>query len=398
MKAICIGGAGRICREAALDLVEYSDFEKITIADINADAAREVARWLDDPRVDHAAIDVNDGDRASALIGEYDLALDGTTIALNGRTAACIARAGAHGLNLNGFGDEIEQDEHFRSLDRVFVPGFGMTPGTTNMMVKHAADSMDSVETVRVSHGAFRPIAFSEAITATTVYEVAPELPGRVVYENGRLVRVPPFARPREIELPHPYGTHTQYIIPHSETHTLADFLKDKGVRLIEVRGTWPPANMQLLRSLYDWGFMRNDPVCVDGVTVGVMDVISAYLTQCPEGKVTDLYGCALHVEVIGNRRGHKIRHVLTHTHPASDGSEPGWEKLRAYTRCVGIPLAIGADLIARGRVDARGVVSPEKAFRPMDVFNALQKRRIFIHEDIMPFSIAPIAQYARTA
>jgi len=51
---------------------------------------------------------------------------------------------------------------------------------------------------------------------------------------------VPLFSRPREIELPAPYGTQTQYIIPHSETLTLAQFLQNKEVTLIEVRGTWP--------------------------------------------------------------------------------------------------------------------------------------------------------------
>jgi saccharopine dehydrogenase-like NADP-dependent oxidoreductase len=33
MKAICLGGAGRIAREALYDLVEFSDFEKIAVAD-----------------------------------------------------------------------------------------------------------------------------------------------------------------------------------------------------------------------------------------------------------------------------------------------------------------------------------------------------------------------------
>ncbi len=49
-KVLCLGGAGRICREAALDLVEFSDFEQITVGDVNEAAGREVAAWLNDPR------------------------------------------------------------------------------------------------------------------------------------------------------------------------------------------------------------------------------------------------------------------------------------------------------------------------------------------------------------
>jgi saccharopine dehydrogenase-like NADP-dependent oxidoreductase len=387
MKVLCLGGAGKICREAALDLVEFSNFEKITIGDFNVKAGQEVVEWLSDPRVDFKKVDVNDKMETIELMRGYDIVMDGTTISLNDRSTACIGEAGCHGINLNGFGEEYKYDRLFKDHGKTHVPGFGMTPGTTNMMVKFAADQMETVEIVRVSHGAFRPIAFSASITETTTYEYDPKLPGRVVYEDGKFIQVPPFARPMEIELPPPYGKHAQYIIPHAETKTVAQYLADKGVRLIEVRGTWPPKNMQLIRALYDWGFMRNEKVKIRNAEIGIMDAIGAYLMQAPEGRTTDLYGYALYVEVIGTRDGKRVQHLLTHTHPASDGSVKGWEKLRAYTRCVGIPMAIGTQILASGRVEARGVVIPELAFDPAEVFKELIKRRICIHEKIHTYS-----------
>jgi lysine 6-dehydrogenase len=383
MKVLCLGGAGKICREAAYDLVEFSDFQTITIGDYNEKAGREVVEWLNNPRVDFKNVDVNNKKEIVKLMRNYDIVMDGTTISLNDRSTACIAEAGCHGINLNGFGDEYKYDQQFKDHEKTHVPGFGMTPGITDMMVKYAADQLETVDTVRLSHGAFRPIAFSAAITETTTYEYDPNLSGRVVYEDGKFIQVPPFARPRDIELPEPYGTHPQYIIPHSETKTVAKYLADKGVRLIEVRGTWPPKNMQLIKALYEWGFMRNDKVKVGDVEVGIMDAIGSYLMQAPEGQSTDLYGYALHVEVIGTRGGKKVQHILTHTHPASNGSVKGWEKLRAYTRCVGIPMAIGTQMIASGKVKVHGVVIPEFAFDPREVFKELEKRQIFIHEMI---------------
>ncbi len=99
------------------------------------------------------------------------------------------------------------------------------------------------------------------------------------------------------------------------------------------------------------------------------------------EGTETDLYGYALHIEVIGQKGGKTYQHIVTHTHPASDGSEPGWEKLRAYTRNVGIPMAIGATLRAQGKVEKTGVITPEEAFDPETIFAELKKRRLIIHE-----------------
>ncbi|WP_019122970.1 saccharopine dehydrogenase family protein [Brevibacillus massiliensis] len=383
MKVFCLGGAGSICREAVLDLVQHSRFERITIGDFNEEEGMKVVQWLNDPRVDFVKVDVKDHEATVSRMRGYDIVMDGTTITLNGLSTACIAEAGCHGVNLNGFGEEWAADEVFKRNGKTCLPGFGMTPGVTQMMAMHAANQLDTVDTVRVSHGSYRPIAFSKSIAETTTYEYDPELPGRVVYENGRFVQVPPFARPREIQLPEPYGKTVQYIIPHAETVTLAKALAGKGVKLIETRGTWPPANMQLVKALYDYGFMRNDKIRVGGQEVGILDCIAQYLYNSKEGKETGLYGYSLHVEVTGERDGRKMQHTLTHTHPASDGSVPGWAGLRAYTRNVGIPFAIATQLIAAGAVQATGVINPEEAFEPSDIFAELEKRGIFVHEEI---------------
>jgi saccharopine dehydrogenase-like NADP-dependent oxidoreductase len=380
MKVLSLSGAGRICREAILDLVQFSDATRIAVADVNEGAGREVVEWLNDPRVDFVWVDARQRADAVSKMGGFDVVMDGTTIALNGLSTACIAEAGCHGINLNGFGEEDASDAVFKQHGKTCVPGFGMTPGTTQMMVMRAAAMLDTVEIIRVSHGAYRPMAFSASITETTAYEYDPKLPSRVVFEDGEFKQVLPFARPRDIPLPEPYGTATEYIIPHAETKTLAKNLARKGVRLIEVRGTWPQPNMQLIRALYDWGFMRNDKVMLDGAEFGIMEAIGAYLMQSREGRETKLYGYALHVEVEGTRGGKRRRHTLWHTHPPSDGSAPDWAGLRAYTRNVAIPMSIGAQILGKGLVKTAGVITPEEAFDPETVFAELEKRQILIH------------------
>jgi saccharopine dehydrogenase-like NADP-dependent oxidoreductase len=140
---------------------------------------------------------------------------------------------------------------------------------------------------------------------------------------------------------------------------------------------------MQLIRALYDWGFMRNDKISLHGVEFGIMEAIGAYLMQAPEGRETELYGYSLHVEVEGTRDGRRVRHTLWHTHPPSDGSVPEWAGLRAYTRNVGIPMSVGAQMLAKGMVSHHGVLTPEEAFDPAMVLAELAKREIHIHEKI---------------
>lgn len=379
MKIFAIGGAGKICRESALDLVQFGSFDRLTIGDTNVQAAKETAEWLNHPAVDHAFINVRNKKESIELLSEYDLVIDGTTISLNADSTECIAYANCHGINLNGFGEEYQFSEIFESNNKVMVPGFGMTPGTTNMMAVYACNQLEKVISVRVSHGAYRPVAFSGSITETTIYEYDPKLPGRIVFENGQFIQVPPFARPREIELPHPYGKSIQYIIPHSETFTLAKFLENKDVELIEVRGTWPQENMDLIKALYNYGFLNNSKVTLKGTEFGIMEAISEYLQKSEKGKTTDLFGYALHVQVEGIQDGKLKKFTLTHTHPASDGSIPDWAGLRAYTRNVGIPMSIAAQLIGQGKYKSVGAQYPEFVFDPQTYFEELAKRQIFI-------------------
>ena len=109
------------------------------------------------------------------------------------------------------------------------------------------------------------------------------------------------------------------------------------------------------------------------------MDAIASHLLQSEQGTTTKLYGYALHVEVTGMENGKPICYTLTNHHPASDGSVPDWSGLRAYTRSVGIPMSIAAQLILDDQISDIGVIAPELAFKPELVFSELDKRKILI-------------------
>jgi len=383
MKVLCIGGAGKIGSEAVLDLVATSDFKKITIADINEEVGKQLIAKINDPRVDFIKIDVNQEQETIELMKKYDIVANSGAGSISDVVIECVAKARVNGINLSGMIDEgWKYNKDFEDNGNIMIPGFGMTPGITNIMAKYAYDRLDTVDEAYISHGSFRPVAYSPGIANTTKWEYDPDT-RRLVFEDGEFVQVLPFARPRTIELPDPYGTHPQYIIPHPETLTLSKSMADKGIRLVEVRGTWPPKNMHLIKTLYDWGILRNPEVEINGTKVGVWDVLATYLLQSDEGTKTELYGYALHVEITGTKDGQNVRYILTNTHPASDGSVKEWEGLRSYTKCVGIPLSIGAQLIAKGKAKGVGIVAPELAFDPVEVFKELQKRDIMVQKKV---------------
>ena len=129
MKVLCLGGAGKICREAVYDLVETSDFEQITIADPNQSEAERVVEWLDDSRVDFIRVDINEAEHAVNTMRGYDLVMDGTPISVNSESAACIATAGVPGINLNAMSMDWEYDAQHKQSAKTCGSCFGREPG-----------------------------------------------------------------------------------------------------------------------------------------------------------------------------------------------------------------------------------------------------------------------------
>jgi saccharopine dehydrogenase-like NADP-dependent oxidoreductase len=57
--------------------------------------------------------------------------------------------------------------------------------------------------------------------------------------------------------------------------------------------------------------------------------------------------------------------------------------------------MSIGAQIIAQGKVKGTGVLAPEQAFEPTEIFSELKKRQILVHEEInpLPQTSRPICQ-----
>ena len=62
MKALVLGGVGAVCSETTRDLVQYSNFDEIVIADYNLEAANQLIAELGDSRLKAVQFDANDYD------------------------------------------------------------------------------------------------------------------------------------------------------------------------------------------------------------------------------------------------------------------------------------------------------------------------------------------------
>ena len=98
---------------------------------------------------------------------------------------------------------------------------------------------------------------------------------------------------------------------------------------------------------LYDYGVYESKPVEYEGRRIQPLEFINHYLLNSPEGDQTEVWGYSVQVEVMGMLDDRDVMVRFVTSHPPMDK----WGGRRAYAKNVGIPLSIGAQMLAEGKV-----------------------------------------------
>ena len=165
-----------------------------------------------------------------------------------------------------------------------------------------------------------------------------------------------------------PLGEQWVYPLPHQETITIPRYIR---CRRVATLGTYPPEDMELFRHLWKYGFLKEE--LLQGCDLSPLDFVRRHLKQAPEAKEKALRHYALVVKVKGSVGSKKITHRLAASHPPMDQ----WGGMSVYAKFTGIPLSVGSQLVAGGKVKGKGVLAPEACIPPDEFIAELKKRGI---------------------
>jgi lysine 6-dehydrogenase len=376
MKVLSLGGAGAVCQHATRDLVLFSDFDEIVIGDYNVVAAERLAAEIGDPRLRVLQVDAGDYGRLVQIFKGFDVILNGLPWKYDlAVTRACV-EAGVSGLDVSTEEDQWSYDAAAKAKDIVFIPGVGATPGITNVMARRGAEQLDEVDEIQINFAAFRCPAPAPGLLITFLWEFHPKTEERLYYRDGEFLWAGPFEGLKVVNFPGPIGEQEVCYIPHPETRTFPSSL---GARSVSVRGCFPPHAMRLAKAMLESGLYSEEKIVVKGIETTAFEMMHEILLQIPESKQTPLWAYGLVVEVLGKKDGRPLRFTYWNRHPPQEE----WGGPAAYYKNIAIPLSIGAQMIGRGDVKARGVVPPETAIDPEIFIAELAKRRIEIHERV---------------
>src|SRR5215831_2828690 len=319
MRIIVLGGCGAMGSEATRDLARTSDFEEIVIADADLPRAQILAGELGGGRVRAIQVDANDEPALTDNLRGFDVVANCTTYHFGLKVTRAAINARVNYLDLGGLHNtprQLEMDADARLAGVTICLGSGATPGVTNLMARAAADELDQVDEVHIAFASFRSIAPSPGLLDTVLDEFS-IASRRFFWQAGEFIETPAFSGSKQVRFAAPVGEIETFYVPHSETHTIHRFL-GKGVRRVDVRGTWRPEIMRALRTFADLGLTGEATVDLDGQTIPVRTLLRAHILEhasdfCEEGE----WAFLLNVEVFGQRNGQTSRIEYVSHHPS---------------------------------------------------------------------------------
>lgn len=366
-RIIVLGGCGGIGSVAARTLASTDFFDEIVIGENRYDDACHFAGELG---TGASAVSVDAADPAS-----LKSAIVGCDVVLN-----CIGPFYTYGppvlmaaieaqVNYVDVCDDLDATERMLELDGdarragiCALIGMGNSPGMANVITRWCADTMlDQVDEVNIYHAHGGEPAEGPGVIKHRIHAMTSDIP---LFIDGRFITVRMLEESASEYVTETgfkgLGTFPVYPYPHPETITMPRHLK--GVKRVTNNGFVLPLDyFELTMDTVRLGICTEEPILVQGREVISIEFAVAYIISRRPGLLEaagldEPTGC-LKVEVKGTKDGDSHTYVFSMFSKGAGAGEG-----------TGIPAALGAMLMAQGKIREKGVVPPEAGVVPAEM------------------------------
>jgi len=371
-------GAGLQGSACAYDLLQQSDVERVTLADLRTDRLPRFLRSVRGRRLTLVQLNVKQTGALRKVMKGHTAVMCALPYYFNLPVARAAVAAGLHYADLGGNTDIVVQQK--RTLHKAaqqrgvsVIPDCGLAPGMVNILAAEGIRRAGDPESVKIYVGGL-PQHPEPPLNYQIVYSLEGALdyyttPSRVL-RDGKVALVEALSEVEHVEFPAPVGR-LEAFHTGGGISTLPWAFQGK-VRTMEYKTLRYLGHADIMRAIRQLGLLDTKPILVRGKRVVPRDAfiatVSPTLTKSGGGDLV-----ALRVEVTG-RNGRRFSWQLLDYADEQRG-------ISAMMRTTGYSLAITGLLQGRGVITARGVDTPDTAV-PFAVYvRELAERGIAIRE-----------------
>ncbi len=375
MKFLVLGSGlqGSAC---AYDLLQSSDVERVTLADVRVGDPPAFLQAYAGDRLRHLNLDVSERGATLAAMRGANAVLSAAPYYYNADLATWAVEAGVHFADLGGNTEIVfkQKELHNEAVAKgvSIIPDCGLAPGMVNILTQHGIDQLDRVDRVKIFVG-----GLPQEPRPPLNYQVVYSLEGMLDYyttpswvlREGRRTQVEALSEVERVDFDAPVGE-LEAFHTAGGLSTMA-FRYEGEIPTMEYKTLRYPGHAPIMAAIRDLGMLDLEPVQLNGTKVVPRDVAVAVMRQ----RLTQLDGkdlVALRVTLSGVRGGKPATCEFELVDRCDEA-----RGISAMMRTTGYSLAITGLLQVSRAVRGPGVLTPDEAIPALRYIEELRARGI---------------------
>jgi len=386
MKVLVLGGCGIQGRAALYDLSRNVSVDHVTCADIQPELV-DSFDFIDKAKIQIDRIDANDSNAlASKMAQKFDVVLDFLPPQCIRTVAEAAIKSGVHLVNTNYAYDILDLHQEAKEKGIAIIPECGLDPGIDLVLYKYSLRYFDEIFKLNSYCGGIpEKTACDNPLKYKISWNMSAVLKSQVrdarLIADAEIICIPAKdqhenAFIHQIEFP---GLGTLEAIPNGDAVRYAKLLKIETDLSETGRYTlrWP-GWCSFWAPLKKFGFLSDEPVKGVPGRVSPLEMVAKLLQPQLQYNAGEKDLCVMVNKVEGVSKGKQ--RILTYSLLIERDLTTG---LMAMSMGVAYPACIAAEMIVKGDITRKGVLSPATDV-PCDLFmDQLNKRGIKVNEMI---------------
>jgi lysine 6-dehydrogenase len=379
---IIILGAGLMGRAIAFDLINFSNFEKISFIDINKSNLNLTKKIFKNKKINYKLLDVSNRANIRKKFEENDIVISAVPYYYNYLLTKIAIDTNTHFIDLGGNNTIVQKqktlDKSAKKAKIKVIPDCGLAPGIVSIITRDIVNYYDSVDYVKLRVGGLPkdPIPpFNYQFVFSPNGLINEYIQDAIVLENKKIVFKKPMTELEKIIFPEPFGEMEAFItsggcstLPYTFRYIIK-YLDYKTIRY--------PGHSEKFKLLLDLGLGSDRIVKINGFKIKPRKILIKILKKLIPETGEDVVLIKVFSKGVKNNIKIKTEYTLIDYFDKKN-------KISAMMRTTGYPVSIIAQMIEQNIIDKYGVFTSEEIINPKYFFKELERRGIMIKKSIM--------------
>lgn len=348
----------------AWDLARSNDVDEVAIADISRPRLAGLKKRLGE-KASVSRFDVTDRAELQRFLKRGDVAVSALPHGAVHPVDVAAVECGTKLVNIAFEDEQMRLDKTARHNGSALIPGCGLAPGLSNILVAEGTRELRSAEGhIYVGGLPQKPEPPLWYRLVFSVKGLIREYVSARILRDGKVVDVRPFEEIERIRFPRPIGTLEAFFTDGlgSSIYSLSN------LKALDERTLRYPGHADRIRFLMDAGFFSDEVVSVNGVELEPSEASGAILQKLlTKGDPRDV--TVMRVRTSGWREGKLAKTTFDLVDYFDDTNG-----ISSMGRTTGFTAAIVTRMLGRGDISETGVLPPETTLGKGDVRRLLSE------------------------